>query len=176
MFSLNFFFNICLFCLFYFLGMHPYGKAAWPYTLEEEETCRRLESEWPDTNIFTLWEVLSLYRNLSVPLFKCNHTRFLYRFEQQVCWGKKKKKPSWRTLMHNFIMSWAHCERFITQKQSNYELFIFSLNTLAYIIFKGALCSLKLKYLNCYVNIFPSAGSAWCIQKCPTSVNQTQSC
>lgn len=149
--SLKFFFlNICLFCLFYFLGMHPYGKAAWPYTLEEEETCRRLESEWPDTNIFTLWEVLSLYRNLSVPFFMCNHTRFLYRFEQQVCRGKKKnlvEEPSCTT-----FMSWAHCERFITQKQSNYELFIFSLNTLAYIIFKGALCSLKLKYLNSFHN------------------------
>lgn len=106
---LIFFFNICLFCLFYFLGMHPYGKAAWPYTLEEEETCRRLESEWPDTNIFTLWEVLSLYRNLSVPFFMCNHTRFLYRFEQQVCRGKKKnlvEEPSCTTLLcHEHIVN-----------------------------------------------------------------------
>ena len=112
--------------------MRPYGKAAWPYTLEEEETYKRLESEWQEPNIFTFLErVFSLYGNLSVPF----------------SWV-----TNWRTLMHNFIMSWANCERFITQKQSNYELFIFSLNTLAYIIFKGALCSLKFKSLNSFHN------------------------
>lgn len=117
---------------------------------------RRPAEDWRvsgQTQIYLrFWEVLSLYRNLSVPLFMCNHTRFLYRFEQQVCWGKKKKnlveEPSCTTLLcHEHIVN-----VFITQKQSNFELFIFSLNTLAYIIFKGALCSLKLKYLNSFHN------------------------
>lgn len=39
--SIFFIWVLCDFCV----AMHPYGKAAWPYTLEEEGICRRLESE-----------------------------------------------------------------------------------------------------------------------------------
>lgn len=68
---------------------------------------RRPAEDWRvsgQTQIYLrFWEVLSLYRNLSVPLFMCNHTRFLYRFEQQVCWGKKNlvEEPSCTTLLYH---------------------------------------------------------------------------
>lgn len=90
--------------MWFLLGTHPYGKAAWPCTLEEVEIYRKLASEWKTPE--------SIHTKVFVPAGVLHYHLILYLYLTGSKTFTVKIESECLAVLHRFCMVYSEVPNF----------------------------------------------------------------